>query len=288
MQTSIIRPGLLVSLKTNIRGGVNYQTETIEAEHAQGAARVATWQTRREITDAAEHESAIKARGLARTAIVRTCCASTFGLLCPISNESQLTEGIEAARAIADEFNRTARYSRLDVFVIAGRIADSDTEAAKAIGSEVRELIEAMERGVRTADPAAIRDAANKARAMAGMLSPDAASAVSKAISEVRTIARDIVRRVERSGESAASIVQGLQLESLKAARFAVLDMDEAQDSGDAPADLFAPAIDLAPMVDEAAESDAQPASVPDIDCDAAPFVPFAMSAAPQLSPIEL
>jgi len=270
MQTSIIRPGLLVSLKTNIRGGVQYQTRTIEADHSQGAARVATWETRREIADAEEHENAIKARGLARTAILRTCCASTFGLLCPSSNESALTEGIAQARTIAEAFNATAKFSRLDVFVIAGRIADSDTEAAKAIGSEVRELIEAMERGVRNADPVAIREAANKAREVSGMLSADTAAAVSAAIAEVRSVARDIVRRVEKSGETAASIVQGLQLEALKAARFAVLDVDAAEQTEAAPVDMFAPAIDLAPM-DDAATAEAGPA--PSIDFEPGPAV---------------
>ncbi len=264
MQTSIIRPGLLVSLKTTIRGGVAYQTETIEADHAQGAARVAKWETRREITDAAEHERAVKARGMARTAIVRACCLSSFGLLCPVTRENELIEGIAEARRIADEFNSTATHSTIDVYVIAGRIASSDTEAAAAIGSEVRDLIEAMERGVRTADPEAIRDAANKARAVSGMLSADAQTAVSKAIAEVRTIARDIVRRVEKSGETAASIVNGLKLEALDAARFAVLDMP----AGDADAEpsestqAAAPALDLMPLDDTPAPASSAPAAV--------------------------
>jgi len=270
MQTSIIRPGLLVSLKTTIRGGVSYQTETIESDHLQGEARVAEWRTRREIADAAEHDSAVRARGLARTAILRTCCASTFGLLCPSSNESALSDGIAEARRVADEFNRGARFSRLDVFVIAGRIADSDTEAAAAIGSEVRDLIEAMERGVRNADPAAIREAANKARELSGMLSTDTAAAVSAAIAEVRSVARDIVRRVERSGETAASVVQGLQLEALKAARFAVLDVDSVPAADAAPVDIFAPAIDLAPT-DDAPAVEVGP--VPSIDFETPPAV---------------
>lgn len=281
MQTSIIRPGLLVSLKTTIRGGVSYQTETLESDHLQSGARVAEWRTRREIADAAEHDAAVKARGLARTAILRTCCASTFGLLCPVSNESALTEGIAEARRVADAFNAGAKFSRLEVYVIAGRIADSDTEAAAAIGSEVRELIEAMERGVRAADPAAIREAANKAREVSGMLSADTAAAVSKAIAEVRSVARDIVRRVERTGETAASVVAGLQLDALKAARFAVLDIDaEQSEAGPTEAaELFAPAVDLAPAADAPA-ADAGPAPVIELDAmPAGAFMPAAVFA---------
>lgn len=234
MQTTIIRPGLLVSLKTNVRGGVTYQKRTIEADHAIGAARVATWETTREIADADEHAAAIVARGKARTAVARICCASTFGLLCPQAREAELREAIDDAQRIADAHNTGAKCTRLEVFVITGRIADNDEQAARAISSEVRDLIAAMESGVRAADPESIREAANKARALSGMLSADAQTAVSKAIAEVRSIARDIVRRVEKSGEQAATIVQGLRLESLQAARFAVLDIIEPDADADA------------------------------------------------------
>ncbi len=42
---------------------------------------------------------------------------------------------------LADEFNATARLTRLYVNVIAGRIAPDDVEAVKAINSEVRDLL---------------------------------------------------------------------------------------------------------------------------------------------------
>lgn len=289
MQTSIIRPGLLVSLKTTIRGGVNYQTQTIEPDHAEGSARVAEWRTRREITDAAEHASAIKARSAARTAIVRACCPSSFGLLCPTANEAALRDGISAAMRIADEFNRSAIYSRIDCYVITGRIADSDENAARAIGAEVRDLLDAMQRGIAAADPAAIRDAANRARSVSAMLSADARASVSAAIAEVRSVARDIVRRVEREGESAAGIVEGLQLRALDAARFAVLDIAD-DGATDAPADvqpIIAPAIDLPAAPTDAlagdAADDAMPAAPADDGTDDA--APMLAAAAPLAFP---
>ena len=52
----------------------------------------------REIVDAKEHERAIVARGKARTAIVRECCASSFGLLCPVGNEDKLAAAIAEAQ----------------------------------------------------------------------------------------------------------------------------------------------------------------------------------------------
>lgn len=248
MQTTIIRPGLLVSLKTNVRGGVVYAKRTIESEHAEGAGTVATWETTRNITDAAEHTAAGVARSKARALVAAVCCPSSFGLLCPQARESELADAVTAAQAIAVEHNKVANYTRLDVFVITGRIADNDEQAARAIGSEVRDLIGAMERGVRAADPEAIRDAANRARAISGMLSPDAQSKVSAAIVEVRRVARDIVRRVEKAGEQAATVVDAVQLNALNAARFAVLDLSDDGNFDSTAADIPSRAIDLEPI----------------------------------------
>jgi len=249
MQTSIIRPGLLVSLKTTLHGGVSYQKETIESASVnEEGAEIETWQTTRVVTDHEEHERAISARGKARAAVTRVCCSSTFGLLCPQAKESELAVAIAAAQEIANEFNRQANHSRLDVYVITGRVADSDQQAARAIGAEVRELIEAMERGVRAADPAAIREAASKARAVAGMLSDETQTKVAAAIEEVRKVAREIVRRVEVESVSAASVVEGVKLDALQSARFAVLDIAETAGASEvAPPAQAAPEVDLDP-----------------------------------------
>lgn len=275
MQSSIIRPGLLVSLKTTLRGGVSYLQRTLETDHVEETgARVARWETTREIVDAKEHERAIVARGKARTAIVRECCASSFGLLCPVGNEDKLAAAIAEAQSIADEFNRSARHTRIEVYTLAGRIADTDEAAARAIGAEVRELIDAMESGVRAADPERIREAANKARQVAGMLSPDVQSKVSAAIAEVRGIARDIVRRVEKAGETAAAVVEGVKLADLQAARFAVLDLDEAggaEETEAAPTPAPARALDLAPMDPAADDVDAEEETGPSFADLAAP-----------------
>ena len=224
-QTSIIRPGLLVSLKTSVRGGVRYEKITLDAAPAVGAQSIARWETTRKITDAEEFKRAGTLRGKCGSLVHAACCPSSFGLLCPQANEDKLRDAIDEAQTLAAEFNKTAVHTRVDVYVITGRVADSDEQAARAIGSEVRELISAMEAGVRAASPEAIREAASKARVLTGMLSADVQSKVSAAIEEVRTVARDIVRRVEKSGEQAESIVNGLKLQRLQDARFAVLDL---------------------------------------------------------------
>ena len=227
MRTSTIKPGVLVSLKTTLSGGVNYKRMDLDPDHAtEDGGRLARWETVREIADANEYEQATAARSLARSAVVKVCHVSSFGLLCPSERETQLTQAIAEANNIADVFNATAKQTRVDIYVLVGRVASDDVEAVKAISSEVRDLIDAMQQGIKLADPETIREAANKARMIAGMLSDEVSGKVADAINEARKAARDIVKRVEKAGESAAVVVAQCVTDKLAAARFAVLDLD--------------------------------------------------------------
>jgi len=224
LRSTNLRPGLLVSLKTALRGGVDYRKVTIQPNHLEDGAAVEKWETTRIVDDPEEHARGVEIRGKARSLITSACCLSSFGLLCPDNRESELADAIAAAQALAQDFNATARATRLEVNVLAGRIAHDDVQAAKAIGSEVRDLLAAMDAGVRAMDPSAIREAADRARAVSGMLDGSTQERVKAAIDEVRKVARELVR-AQKAGESAALIVEEAKLRALDAARFSVLDM---------------------------------------------------------------
>lgn len=257
MKASVLQPGLLVSLKTSVKGGVSYQRIEVEPEHIdETGARKARWETARVIPDPQEFENAGIARGKARALVSGVCCNSAFGLLCPSIKEDELQAAITEARRITEAHNETAALTRVEVFVLVGRIAQDDAEAARAIGAEVRELLEAMQAGIKAADPEAIREAANKARAIGGMLSEGVAGKVDKAIEEARSAAREIVRKVEKQGFRAADVVAVCSVKAIEAARFAFLDVDAGEVKSEAPTgralelpDEDAPAVSAAPTV---------------------------------------
>lgn len=225
IKTSTLRPGLLVSLKTSLTGNVKYQTRTIDAEHkTEEGALKAIWETARTVIDPEEHEAGKKARGAARSAVSRVCSLSAFGLLCPESSADMLEGAIAEARRIAADFNTTASLTRLSVYVITGRIAADDVEAAKAINSEVRELLDTMRQGVSEMNAETIRDAANKARGLGQMLLPEAEARLRVAIEAARVAARQIVK----AGESAALTVDQLAMRRIAESRTAFLDLDDA------------------------------------------------------------
>lgn len=250
MQVSTLRPGLLVSLKTQIVGNVRYEKETIESPKIVGGQERTAWKTERTIADPKEFERAKVARGKCRTLITSVCANSAFGLLCPKTSMKRLGEAIAEARKVADEFNQTAKLSRVNVNVIAGEINPNDLEAVRAIKSEVADLMREMQEGVKSLDPQAVRMAANKIRSVGMMLTPDSQEKVKAAIDAARGAARKIVK----AGEQAASAIDTEAMKTLTEARTAFLDFEEGGEMH-APAAQVA-AIDLEV---EAAEPVAKP-----------------------------
>lgn len=225
LQSSTLRPGLLVSLKTTIVGNVKYDKRTIEAEHRlkTGEAK-ARWETVRIIDDPDEHKRAHETRGKARSLITGVCAHSAFGLLCPENSAEDLEARVAEARGVCERFNRGAKLSRVNVYVITGRIAPDDVEAVRAINSEVRELLEQMAEGVRNLDAKSIRDAASRAKGLGTMLSPDAEVRVKLAIESARMAARKIVA----AGEQAAQEIDRGAIKRITEQRTAFLDLDES------------------------------------------------------------
>lgn len=230
---STLRPGLLVSLKTSLKGNIKYDKKVLEQEHIveeTGEAKE-RWETLRVISDPAEHEAAKKAREKAGTIVRSVCSASAFGLLCPEKRVPELDAAIVEARKIADAFNATAKITKLGIYIMTGRIAPDDIEAVRAINSEVRELMETMEQGIKNVDAQAVRDAANKARKLGQMLSDDANSKVQKAIEA----ARGAARKLSKAGEQAVQEIDNEAIKLISQQRTAFLDLEGDQGEVAAP-----------------------------------------------------
>lgn len=242
LDTSTLRPGLLVSLKTSITGNVKYRTTSLEAEHTtdSGEAR-AKWETERTVSNRAEQEAAVKARSRVRALITGVCSASAFGLLCPEDKAENLAKAMSEARKIASEFNSTAELTRLSVNMLCGRIAADDVEAVKAINSEIADLMLIMNDGIKTLDVKAVRDAATKVKSMGNMLTGEAQARVQIAVDLARATATKMVA----AGEQAAQEIDKATLKRIAEQRTAFLDLDEQQQV--AKPKGKARALDLAP-----------------------------------------
>lgn len=246
LQHSTLRPGLLVSLKTSIHGNVSYAKRTIEEDHLTATgAKLAVWETERKIADPEEHEKATKARRKATQIIRSVCTESAFGLLCPEDKAETLEVAIKDARRVADEFNGGAGLSRIDLYVITGRVAQDDVEAVRAINSEVRDLMESMQEGIKNLDVKEVRAAANKARSLGQMLSADASEKIKAAIEVARQSARKIAKAAD---EGVTQEIDNETVKKIEQQRVAFLDLsgDDGEETAVAPA-AAARAIEFAP-----------------------------------------
>jgi hypothetical protein len=232
MQTTTLRPGLLVSLKTSLQGNVSYNKQTLESEHVgDDGAEKARWETERTIANPKEHERAKEARGKASQIVRSICAKSAFGLLCPESKAEELAAAIADARKIVEEFNESAELTAISLYVITGRVAADDVEAIRAINSEVRDLMTAMSEGVRDLDVTVIRDAANRARQLGSMLSPTAEARMRLAIDSAREAARKIVK----AGEQAAREIDIGAIRKITEMRTTFLDLEDVETRTQAP-----------------------------------------------------
>lgn len=232
---STIRPGLLVNVKSQVMGGVSYQRIDLETgKPPADDAEITRWETTRVVEDKEEHERATKCRSMALSLIRKVCSATTFGLLCPNEQEGALDAAIKAARQLVDNHNDNATHTRVGIYVLKGRVASDDAEAARAITQEIAELVVKMDAGIKSFDPKAIRDAANRAREMSSMLSEKAQEKIGAAIAQARAAARQIVKRIETEGEDRSVVLMDIQRGQIESARIAFLDMSgETSAQGD-------------------------------------------------------
>lgn len=225
INASTLRPGLLVAVKTSIIGNVSYAKRDLERDHLVGAARVAKWETKRTVSDAEEHDEAVRVRSNATYAIRKLCAATAFGFLCPEDKADELAQAIEEARGMADAFNATARITRVRVYAIAGRVAPDDVEAVRAIRAELAATIGDMEKGVASLTPETIREAARRAAQLSEMLTDTSKKKVQASVEAARATASAIAKAV-KAGEQAATAVDKAVAKKLAACRTAFLDLD--------------------------------------------------------------
>jgi hypothetical protein len=151
-------------------------------------------------------------------------------LLCPERDREKLDMAVTEARELVAEFNRRATVTKASVYIIIGRIAQDDVEAVRSINSEVRNLLDAMERGLQRLDVEAVRAAASKAKEIAQMLTPEASANALQAI----RVARSAARRIVKAGEAAALEIDEATLRTIRQSRTAFIDL-EPQGEVEAP-----------------------------------------------------
>jgi len=264
-----LRPGILVALKTSVFGGVKFDRKDIAKTDDR---TVEKWETTRLCDDPDDYDRAVGSRAAAGSEIRRVCSQTSFGLLCPESKEAELTEAIDRAMRIAAAHNQLSTRTKVRLYVVKGRVATDDQQAAEAIASDVGDMLGQMNDAVAKMDPDAIRKAAVNAKQMLQVLSEDKAKAASTAIEAARKVARTIVKRITNGGEDAAKVMADLQKEqgAIASARLSFIDVDHREDVDATPSEAL-PAVNLQRMADVETGPEEMPG--PENDAEPAPVV---------------
>lgn len=197
-RNTIIRPGFLIVLKTSLIGNISYHKQVLEREHidADGSEK-ARWETQRVIGDREEHNAGRKAQADARVKITAICTNTAFGLLCPAEKEQELRQAIREAKEVEAAFNRSARLSRINVYTIVGKIEAERFDVVSAMAAEAKDLLGAIQAGIRNRNAGEIRTAANELRRLSDMFSENGRQKLQEALNAGRGAARKIVKTPE-------------------------------------------------------------------------------------------
>jgi hypothetical protein len=252
--TVTIKPGLLIALRSTVRGGVNYTRVNLETD-SEATVR---WETTRIINDPKEHKLAQKARSNAVAQIRGVCISTSFGLLCPPDKEDELNAAFAKALEMRDAHNATAKCTMVELHMLRGRIAATDEQAVQTINAELSGLINELGAGVEKLNPEAIRAAATRARELSAMLSPEREKIVTEAVTAARLNAREIVRRVEKGGEAAAVVLGDMRRGAIERARMAFLDLEDGVQTS-----LALPAVTIQRFADLGEDADTSSSAEP-------------------------
>lgn len=234
MQIRTLRPGVLVSLKTSVRGGVKYRKVDLESERdPDTGAQISRWDTTKVVFDPEEQKLASQTTNRARYLVARVCAESRHGLICPEDKTPELEAAIAEAQELCDEFNMSAVHTRVEVNVVCGRIVADDIMATQALFRETEQFLEQMEEGLAQLDVKKVRELCKRALDVGQMLAPDANNTVAAAVNAARSQCRKIVA----AGEQVAIELDESTLNTIGAARnqFLDFDMSEGVEVDDAP-----------------------------------------------------
>ena len=265
----LTKPSLLVLLKCSIHGGVVYKTKDFKRVDKEGVDEASEWSTEKEVLDKEERSEGSNLCRVVRKSLfliddkredVRTNSVEFSGLpncyIVPKEREPNLARLDELNTERVQEFNRAAKYVRLDYSFITFDLAGvQEEEVWKLIIRQVQDGLDDLKAGMAECDPKKIKDVVKKMRSLDQVLLPEAARPLEAALEAARAQAKIIRKGLKDNADDLESIKTKLNSSSIDLARFA---FDErAVDAGFEPA---------------AAEADTRAAAAEQVDADKLEF----------------
>lgn len=231
-----VRPGLLVSMRTSIKGGVSYRREDL-VDEIEGEGTRTEWKTEKKVENADEYTRARRLRARVVTLIGGACVKTAFTYICPLENEALLDERIAEAQAACDAFNEEAVHSQVTFDLMRGRYMEDTKETVQAVRREIHELLEELNSALKAGEVQSIRDVAARATQMGRLLEEgtEARSALERAVKESRRVAGQLVKRIKEGADAVAEVLAGANVSLIATARHTFDEDETGEIVDDAP-----------------------------------------------------
>ena len=227
-----LKPGYLISVKTELRGGIQYLREDIRKEELPNGAEEQEWKTIKKIEDSEEFKKATLLRAKVASMISSKCKLTPFGLICSEEDLPIVEKAAELGELMIEEFNATAKHTIIRLNFLPALITSDEETAARNIAKQMRALAADMKNAVRQGDVEAIREAAKKAAMMRDLLGEEERTRVSLAVKEARDAARLITKEVIKNKEKIEKVLPKIKLGAISKMRFAFMDTEAPKDDG--------------------------------------------------------
>lgn len=222
VRTVRLKSGWLLTLRTEVRGGVSYEKEIIEDREVldNGAERSIVENTRI-VHDPEEQEAAEKLRDKCRAHILSPCARSESGYLCPEEKGKDLFARIDEAQQWVSEFNKEAKLNHIVVKAIPAHIMADDVYATRAVFDDIRGFLRDIDVALREKDATTVRAICDRATNVGRMLDGDAKIKNQLAI----TVARNAATKIVKAGKNVAGEIDRNALRVIATARTSFLDI---------------------------------------------------------------
>lgn len=181
----IKKGSVLVALKSEVQGGVQYVRTDKEAPQPPGSAVRRAWETVQTVLDPDERRKAMALRNLWVSRIWSKCVKTSFGLVCVPEAQADLDKTVAAAVEAARAFNQEAQHTNVSIRVLRPVLLLED--AGEALAEEVAEADERLRDLLeKEAPPDAIRKAATDLQAVTPLLQSDLQAALREKIKQAR------------------------------------------------------------------------------------------------------
>jgi hypothetical protein len=193
-----IEPCILVSDKLTVVRGVSYHRRDLDTTVHDDGSEDALWETQRHYKNREETKEADRVYAKARQRLRSVCLATAIGFVCPLPKRGELEAAMAEAKALVDDFNKSATWCHINYLVLCTDIAPDNVSGVALLRSTLQETTDAIRQSLREFDAKNARDTLYATKRLVDVLNdPAAREELRQAREEAGQLCKEITRLVK-------------------------------------------------------------------------------------------